>query len=115
MKGVSKLLILLLFVLPQIVSAATYYVAQDGNNSNPGTEALPWLTIGKAANTLAAGDIVYVKQGTYREEVFIDASGSAGNLITFQAYPGHTVIVGKSDYNYGFWVTGKRPLHNPVF
>lgn len=44
-----------------------YYVAKNGNDSNPGTESQPWRTIQKAAETLVAGDTVYIKAGTYNE------------------------------------------------
>jgi hypothetical protein len=42
-----------------------FYIAKNGNDSNPGTEALPWLTLQKAADTLTAGQKVYVKEGVY--------------------------------------------------
>ena len=50
--------------------AADYYVDQshpDANDTNPGSEVLPWETIQKAANTLTAGDRVLVKSGEYTE------------------------------------------------
>lgn len=87
-------------VLPQIfppekVSAQgiTYYVAPNGNDSNPGTAAQPWRTIQKAANTLVAGDTVYIRAGTYPERVIPQNSGSAGNYIVYAAYPGETVTI----------------------
>ena len=73
--------------------AGTYYVDQahsKASDSNPGTEALPWKTIGKAAATLIAGDTVYVKAGTYNitSEIKPANSGAAGKYITYSAYPG---------------------------
>jgi len=73
--------------------ADIYYVAPGGLDTNPGTEAKPWRTIGKAADTLVAGDTVSIKAGTYSERVVPQASGSAGNLITYAAYPGHAVTI----------------------
>jgi hypothetical protein len=56
----------------------------DGNDgTNPTTQA--WLTIDKAANTVAAADNVYVGAGVYRELVTMDTSGSSGNQISFIA------------------------------
>ena len=78
------------------VYAATYYVDQNAagaSDSNPGTEALPWLTISKAASTLTAGDTVYVKEGVYREFVRPANSGTAGKPITYEAYPGDPVVI----------------------
>lgn len=43
----------------------TYYVSPSGNDKNPGTETQPWQTIQKAADTLVAGDTVYIKEGFY--------------------------------------------------
>jgi hypothetical protein len=40
---------------PHSVVAKTYYVAPDGDDSDPGTESHPWRTIGKAARTVVAG------------------------------------------------------------
>lgn len=73
----------------------TYYVDQGkpGNDSWPGTEAQPWLTIGKAASTMTAGDIALIKNGTYTEMVYASNSGTPGNYITYKAYPGHTPII----------------------
>jgi hypothetical protein len=46
--------------IPTLQDAA-YYVAPSGNDSNPGTMDRPWQTIQKAADTLIAGDTVYIR------------------------------------------------------
>lgn len=84
-------------------SGTTYYVAPNGNDSNPGTEANPWLTIQRAADTLQAGDTVYIKAGTYNEQVIVKNSGNANNWITFTSYPGGTVIIDGSGLDLGGW------------
>lgn len=68
-------LVLTSLILVTPVSAATqttYYVSPTGNDSNPGTEALPFRTIEKARdvirtiNSNMTGDIiVYLREGTY--------------------------------------------------
>lgn len=65
--------------------AAQYVVAKTGNNSNPGTELSPWLTISKAAATMVAGDTVFVDPGTYEERVTETTSGTLGSLISYIA------------------------------
>ncbi len=70
-----------------------YYVAANGSDSNPGTEAQPWLTIRKAAYTLVAGDTLYIRAGDYPERVVPQNSGSEGNPITYAAYPGEVVTI----------------------
>lgn len=63
---------------------STYYVRKNGNDSNAGTSTgAAWLTVDKAANTVAAGDTVYIGAGVYRELVTMDTAGSSGSLITF--------------------------------
>jgi len=83
----SLALIILLFI-SSLAPGATYYVAKSGNNSNSGTETWPWLTIQKAADEMHAGDIVYVKEGTYEENVIIKTSGTS-----FIAYTRHKAII----------------------
>ena len=68
---------------------ATYYVdnvtGSDGNSGTGTTEA--WVTIQQAANTVAAGDTVYVKGGSgYSEAVEFTTVGSSSNVITFEGY-----------------------------
>src|SRR3954463_6096148 len=49
--------------------AATYYVATNGNDANPGTQSQPFLTVQKGVNVAHAGDTVLVGAGTYAENV----------------------------------------------
>lgn len=108
----SLLLLLVLCALTQPVLAATYFVSTSGNDSDPGSEALPWLTIQKAAKTVVAGDTVYVEPGTYKERVLCEtASGTATDAITFAA-KGQVTTYGwyfsKPYYTVqGFTVTGE--------
>ena len=68
---------------------ATYYVIPQvggASDSNAGSKASPWLTIGKAATTMVAGDTVYVAgDRTYRELVTPTNSGSSGSVISYIA------------------------------
>jgi hypothetical protein len=89
-----------------VSQATTYYVAPTGSDSNPGTEAQPWRTIQKAANTLDAGDTVYIRAGTYQEQVEALNSGSGGNYITYAAYPGDTVTIDGSGISLPSYETG---------
>jgi hypothetical protein len=74
-------------------AGATHYVSPDGSDSNPGTGSLPWKTIQKAADTLAAGERVYIKAGTYKEQVVPQNSGTQAAYITYAAYPGDRVTI----------------------
>jgi hypothetical protein len=76
---------------------AVYYVATGGNDSSQGTEVNPWRTLQKAADTMVAGDTVYVKSGTYQGTVVPMKSGKPGAPITYAAYPGHDVCLDGMD------------------
>jgi hypothetical protein len=81
-------------------SGVVYYVSSlNGNDSNLGTStAAAFKTIGKAAWIVNPGDTVYVMNGTYAEQVYINRSGSASlGYITYQAYPGQKPVL--ANYN----------------
>lgn len=74
-------------------NAADLYVAKNGNDANSGSMRAPLLTVQRAADLVHAGDTVYIRNGTYVENVTIRASGAAGSYITFKPYPGDAVII----------------------
>jgi hypothetical protein len=56
--------LLLVLLLASPAWSAIYYVAKTGNDTTGnGSEAMPWLTIQKAADVMVAGDRTYVKVG----------------------------------------------------
>jgi PKD repeat protein len=90
-KKIRVLFLAFLLVAP-IYGGNIYYIDKaTGNDSNPGTQLLPWRTIQKAANNMVAGDKVIVKDGTYSERVSATTSGTPGNEITYQVNTGDTV------------------------
>ncbi|MEM9830442.1 MAG: right-handed parallel beta-helix repeat-containing protein [Bacteroidota bacterium] len=82
-----------LCLLIQSALATDYYVSPDGNDQNLGTLPNPFLTIQKAAEVMKAGDICYIRAGTYRETIRPSDSGTPGNPIVFQAYQQEQVII----------------------
>lgn len=65
-------------------SAATYYIATNGSDSNNGSISSPWATFNYAMSRLFAGDTLIVKAGTYNQRITAVRSGTAGNPITIQ-------------------------------
>ena len=65
----------------------------------------PWGTIAYAVNQLSAGDILYVREGTYRETITIDKVGSFGNEITIEAYQSEIVTIDGTVDVTGTWST----------
>jgi len=74
----------------------TYYVGTGGNNSNSGLSyALRRLTLTSIETLVAAGDIVYVAPGTYRESLTATTSGgSAYTTGTVSVTNGSAVVTG---------------------
>jgi hypothetical protein len=85
MKANLKLLTLTLIFGPSLSGAATYYVSTFGSDNNIGTQAQPWRTIQKAANTLVAGDTAIILAGSYNEAISTTRNGSASGRISFIA------------------------------
>jgi hypothetical protein len=74
-------------------TGTTFYVSTSGSDSNAGTKASPWRTIGKALRTLNPGQTALVRAGTYAEKVEWSRSGSASAPITLAAYPGEQPVI----------------------
>ena len=92
---------LAILVLSLEVSATSYYVSKaDGSDAYNGLYAThasgsngPWLTINHVSGHIAAGDTVYVRAGTYQEQINITTSGTALNRITVTNYAGESPVI----------------------
>lgn len=51
------------------ISTTVKYVGANGSNSNPGTIELPYQTIKHACLNASSGDIIFVGQGIYQEDL----------------------------------------------
>jgi PKD repeat protein len=80
--------LLLVAIAPTSAFATEYFVATNGNDSNPGTITQPFLTIDHATQLAVAGDIVSVRAGTYNEDARFYADGSSSAWITLRSYDG---------------------------
>ncbi len=119
----KNLLLLVMLALTSVITqAATYYVSPTGSDSNPGTILSPFKTLTKASTVLAAlpskgaGDIVYVRGGTYggwpntptngyAYMLLNNLKGTASNPVTFINYPGEKPVF---DFT-GVVITSTRP------
>jgi hypothetical protein len=104
----KKTLILLFLYVSLTISGATYYVAPNGSDSNTGMLASPFFTLNKAWTVVAAGDIIYMRGGTYHYGTTMNSltgkSGTSGNTIKVWAYPGEYPVI---DYA-GVALTGQK-------
>ncbi len=81
------------FTSSGLSSTSAYYVSTTGNDASPGTETQPFRTIGRAAALVKPGGTVYIRAGTYREQVAATTSGSASSPITFRNYGTDQVVI----------------------
>ena len=99
----KNLLLILALCLYSITShATTYYVSTTGNDANPGTITLPFRNLQKLNTVMSAGDIAYIRGGTYQSTFgtgngyhlnYDNLVGTWTNPIVIQNYPGETVIM----------------------
>lgn len=78
------------------VEQANYYVSPSGDDNNPGTSDKPFKSIQKAYNVASAGNLIYVRGGTYYPTSmlnFTGRNGSSGNLIKIWAYPNEKPVI----------------------
>ena len=72
------------------------FVATNGKDSNAGTIESPLRTVQHAADIAKPGDTVYVRAGSYCQQLSVKVSGNAQQgFIAFQSQPGeHAVLDG---------------------
>ena len=118
----------LCFILTSIIYCQDYYVDDNGSDSNPGSETLPFKTINKAVEFVEAGGTIYVMDGIYSDQsagvpivsFYEDSSqqDSAGNNYVYSNGNNlnnpHVVTINKSGNEIDGYITLKNyPNHNP--
>jgi len=95
-----------LFTSSLLLSQTNYYVAKNGSNSNSGTSiSSPFLTISHAVSQINAGDKIYIRRGTYHEEIIIDnIDSTSGNETLISNYNNEQVIIDGTIAINGSWV-----------
>jgi hypothetical protein len=81
-----------------LYAGKVYYLSPAGNDATGnGSEGSPWFTLNKAWTIVSAGDVVYMRGGTYNYgSIFTTLSGksgTSGNYINIWAYPGEYPII----------------------
>ncbi len=75
------------------VPADARFVAVDGVDGGPGTEAAPWRTVQFAVDQARPGMTIVVRGGTYTEDLVVEQSGTLDAPITLRNYPGERPII----------------------
>jgi hypothetical protein len=86
--------------------ALVRYVSPTGNDHNLGTIDAPWQTLTYALGRVYAGQVLFVRGGTYREQIdhVPIHYGKPGLPVTVLAYPGENPVLEGS-------VSLRRPLY----
>ncbi|MEJ2568770.1 MAG: hypothetical protein P8Z50_07890, partial [candidate division WOR-3 bacterium] len=69
----------------------------DGFDSNPGTDDLPWLTFEYAFAHMSGGDTLYIKDGTYTQEIINPPAGTSNAYTIIKAVDNGRVLIDGSD------------------
>lgn len=102
-------------VTPPPITGSTRYVDTNSlggtcSDAGAGTLTAPWCTLNKAYQTVTAGDGVLVRTGTYTEGGLRPTNnGTAGNYITFRAYPGELPVLDCTGHGECIDVVGISP------
>ena len=90
----KQITFLLLFIVSIQINARQYYVSTNGADTNKGTFENPFLSITKAISIMNPGDICFVREGTYHEEIALnEIEGSKENPISICAYKNEKVVL----------------------
>lgn len=100
---------LILFL--QGAQAKTYFIANNGSDSNYGTILSPYLSIAKAVGLATGGDTVYMRGGIYNilTPVTLSKSGLSTAKMQLWSYPGERAILdftGTPSGKVGITLTG---------
>lgn len=80
------------------ISFNSIFVSPQGNNTTGnGSKNKPFKTIAKALNTVKAGQTIYLREGTYTENIVFNKSGKEGKPITLRNYPNEVAKIDLTD------------------
>jgi hypothetical protein len=90
---------LVLLLWPGISLATEFYVAPDGDDTNPGTIESPFATVTRAQEAASPGDTVWIRGGEYifsgteiKIGILLDKSGREGKRINYWAWQDETPV-----------------------
>ena len=90
------LLLLVILTLSLASFAATYFVSPTGDDSNPGTEQMPFKSIQKAVDSSVEGDSIKLGSGNYSEKVTISKSGTSSAAISIESIDRYGAVMSSS-------------------
>jgi hypothetical protein len=95
--------IFLIVGVAAVSNAAEYYVSPQGKDTAPGSKSAPWQTLARACKTVAPGDTLILRYGTYRETLRPQCSGEKGRPVRFQSFSGERAVISGAELLTGEW------------
>ena len=101
--NLTRIIVGALALISTVAIAADFYVAPDGNDANPGTQAKPFATLERARDEVrtskssgaAGGVTVWIQPGTYSRSRTLELtgadSGTVQSPVTYRAGAGGEV------------------------
>ncbi len=77
----------------EVAAGALYVDAQRGNDQHLGQADSPLRSINAALTRVEPGQTIYLRSGTYYENVYAACAGSAAAPIVLSSYPGEQAII----------------------
>lgn len=88
-----------------------YFVANNGNDANPGTVESPFKTFAHAVSLARAGDTVNLRGGDiFRESPVMKQSGTNGNFITIKSYGNGKAIISGAEIISDGWISHSKNI-----
>jgi hypothetical protein len=78
---------------PAPATSGALYVATNGSDGNPGTADAPFRTVEKGLDSVRPGQTLYLRGGTYVEDVQASPAGMSSARIVVSAYPGERPVI----------------------
>jgi parallel beta-helix repeat protein len=79
--------------LAWLANPEIHYVSIEGDHANPGTIQNPWKSVQYAVDHVHPGALIYLRSGTFRENVSIQLSGLEAHPIQLTNFPSESVTV----------------------
>ena len=99
-----RYIFILFFFISAFAKANVYYIATDGSDTNSGTSlSEAFKTISKATGIVVAGDVIYVRSGTYAysSTITLSKNGTESAPITLSGYENERPLIDFSGTPFG--------------